>query len=243
VISRYDGFSFNQGLSAELVAEKWALGRQQLDAFAAESHRRAAAAVSTGAFNGQLVPVDTGITTVSADEGIRPDTTSESLARLPPAFKEGGLVHAGNASQISDGAAALLVMTPERARELSLTPIARYHSGAVVGDDPVLMLTGPIAATRKLLHRAGLRIGDVQVYEVNEAFACVPLAWQASIAADSERLNPLGGAIALGHPLGASGAILTTRLIHHMRDRGMRYGLQAMCEGGGTANATLFELL
>jgi acetyl-CoA acyltransferase len=152
------------------------------------------------------------------------------------------VIHAGNASQISDGAAALLVMTPERARSLGLTPIVRYHSGAVVGADPVLMLIGPIAATEKLLRRGGLAVSDIGVFEVNEAFAPVPLAWLAETGADPELLNPLGGAIALGHPLGASGAILMTRMVHHMRDHQIRYGLQTMCEGGGTANATVVEL-
>ena len=153
------------------------------------------------------------------------------------------MIHAGNASQISDGAAALLVTTPERARALGLTPLVRYVAGAVCGADPVMVLTGPIPATNKVLSRSGLSIDDIGAYEVNEAFAPVPLAWLADIGADEERLNPLGGAIAVGHPLGASGAILMTRLIHHMRDHGIRYGLQTMCEGGGTANATVIELV
>ena len=242
--ARYQNFSFNQGLSAELIAQKWGLGRARLDAFAALSHERAALAQDTGAFDDQIVPVTVGEdgATVSRDEGIRRGTSVESLARLKPAFTEDGVIHAGNSSQISDGAAALLVTTPERARELGLDPIVRYRAGVVVGADPVLMLTGPIPATEKVLRKAGVGVREIGVFEVNEAFAPIPLAWAAEIGADPGKLNPLGGAIALGHPLGASGAVLTTRMIHHMRRHGIRYGLQTMCEGGGTANATLFEL-
>ena len=242
VLARYDDFSFNQGISAELIAEKWGLDRTELDTFAVRSHTLAAAAADSGAFDAQLVPVRTGDREVGADEGVRRESTVERLAQLKPAFREDGMIHAGNSSQISDGAAGLLVMTPERARSLGLTPIARYHSGTVVGADPVLMLIGPIAATEKLLGRSGVALSEIGVFEVNEAFAPVPLAWLAETGADPERLNPLGGAIALGHPLGATGAILMTRMVHHMRDRGIRYGLQTMCEGGGTANATLVEL-
>jgi acetyl-CoA acyltransferase len=242
VLARYDDFSFNQGISAELIAEKWGFSRAELDTFAVRSHALAGAAIDGGAFDAQLVPVPARDHEVTADEGVRRESTVERLAQLKPPFREDGVIHAGNASQISDGAAALLVMSPERARSLGLTPIVRYHSGAVVGDDPVLMLTGPIAATEKLLGRAGVALADIGVFEVNEAFAPVPLAWLAETGADPERLNPLGGAIALGHPLGASGAILMTRMVYHMRDRGLRYGLQTMCEGGGTANATLVEL-
>nr|WP_269456595.1 thiolase family protein [Mycobacterium gordonae] len=165
------------------------------------------------------------------------------LAGLKPAFLEDGVIHAGNSSQISDGAAALLVTTAELALEMGLTPIVRYRAGAVAGADPVLMLTGPIPATEKVLGKSGIRIDEVGVFEVNEAFAPVPLAWLAETGADPERLNPLGGAIALGHPLGASGAVLMTRMVHHMRANGIRFGLQTMCEGGGTANATLVELV
>ena len=242
VLARYDDFSFNQGISAELIAEKWGLSRTGLDTFAVRSHALAAAAVDSGAFDAQLLPVPAGDHEVTADEGVRRDSSVERLAQLKPAFREDGMIHAGNSSQISDGAAGLLVTTPERARSLGLTPIARYHSGSVVGADPVLMLIGPIAATEKLLARSGVALSEIGVFEVNEAFAPVPLAWLAETGADPERLNPLGGAIALGHPLGATGAILMTRMVHHMRDRGIRYGLQAMCEGGGTANATLVEL-
>ena len=242
--ARYQNFSFNQGLSAELIAQKWGLGRARLDAFAALSHERATLAQDTGAFDDQIVPVSVGEdgVPVTRDEGIRRGTSVESLARLKPAFTEDGVIHAGNSSQISDGAAALLVTTPERARELGLDPIVRYRAGVVVGADPVLMLTGPIPATEKVLRKAGVGVREIGVFEVNEAFAPIPLAWAAEIGADPGKLNPLGGAIALGHPLGASGAVLTTRMIHHMRRHGIRYGLQTMCEGGGTANATLFEL-
>ena len=242
VLARYDGFDFNQGLSAEKIAQKWGITRAQADGFAALSHARAAAAQDAGAFDRQIVPVMAQGATVSADEGVRRTTSVEMLASLRPSFSEDGLIHAGNASQISDGAAALLVTTPDKARELGLTPLVRYRAGAVVGADPVLMLTGPIPATVKVLRKAGLALADIGVYEVNEAFAPVPLAWLAETGADPRLLNPLGGAIALGHPLGASGAVLMTRMIHHMRENGIRYGLQTMCEGGGTANATVVEL-
>ncbi|WP_329556859.1 thiolase family protein [Streptomyces sp. NBC_00696] len=242
VLTRYEGFTFNQGISAEKIAQKWGLGRDVLDEFSALSHERAAAAQDSGAFDAQIVPVTDGPNTVIADEGIRRGTTVDTLARLKPSFQEDGVIHAGNSSQISDGAAALLVTTPEKARELGLTPIVRYRAGVVTGSDPVLMLTGPIPATEKVLRKAGIGLPVVGVFEVNEAFAPVPLAWLAETGADPALLNPLGGATALGHPLGASGAVLMTRMIHHMRDHGIRHGLQTMCEGGGTANATVVEL-
>ncbi|MCG5434262.1 thiolase family protein [Mycobacterium sp. MYCO198283] len=243
VLERYDGFSFNQGLSAELIAERWGFSRTRLDEYSARSHELAAAAQDGGAFTDQIVAVDTGDATVTADEGIRRGTTVDTLAGLKPAFREDGVIHAGNSSQISDGAAAVLVTTADKAAELGMRPIARYVAGAVAGADPVLMLTGPIPATEKVLRKAGLDVGDIGVFEVNEAFAPVPLAWLAETGAAEARLNPLGGAIALGHPLGASGAVLLTRMLHHMRAGGIRYGLQTMCEGGGTANATVVELL
>jgi len=247
VLARYDDFSFNQGLSAEMIAKKWGFSRTRLDEFSVQSHERAAAAQDGGAFTDQIVPVftdgDGEKTVVSADEGVRRGSTVEKLGALKPAFAEDGVIHAGNSSQISDGAAALLVMTSAMAIELGLTPIVRYLAGAVTGADPVLMLTGPIPATEKVLKKAGVALSEVGVFEVNEAFAPVPLAWLAETAADPERVNPLGGAIALGHPLGASGAVLMTRMAHHMRNNGIRYGLQTMCEGGGTANATLVELV
>lgn len=242
VLARYDDFSFNQGISAELIAQQWDLPRARLDEYSARSHELAAAAQDAGAFREQIVPVFTESGVVLNDEGIRRGTTAAKLAGLKPAFTEGGVIHAGNSSQISDGAAALLVMTAETAVTLGVTPLARYCAGAVIGADPRLMLTGPIPATEKVLHKTGVRLSDVGVFEVNEAFAPVPLAWLADTGADEDKLNPLGGAIALGHPLGASGAVLMTRMIHHMRDNGIRYGLQTMCEGGGTANATLVEL-
>ncbi|MCT9111232.1 thiolase family protein [Streptomyces mirabilis] len=244
VLTRYQDFSFNQGVSAEKIAQKWGFARKRLDAFSALSHERAAAAQDAGAFEAQITAVPTeGTTTVTLDEGIRRGTSVETLAELRPAFTEDGVIHAGNASQISDGAAALLVTTPRKARELGLTPLVRYRAGVVTGSDPVLMLTGPIPATEKVLRKAGVGLPEVGVFEVNEAFAPVPLAWLAETGADPALLNPLGGAIALGHPLGASGAVLMTRMVHHMRDHGIRYGLQTMCEGGGTANATLVELV
>ena len=235
----FPGEDFHQGIGAERIAAAWGLSRRRLDEYAARSHELAAGAVDRDAFDGQLVPV-AGLT---ADEGLRRGTTADTLAALRPSFRAGGVIHAGNASQISDGASAVLVATPERAAELGLTPIARYHSGAVSAADPLTMLTGPIPATAKVLTRSGLSIGDIGAFEVNEAFAPVPLAWLAETGADEARLNPLGGAIAVGHPLGASGTVLLTRLVHHMRDAGIRYGLQTMCEGGGTANATIVELL
>ncbi|GAA4294143.1 thiolase family protein [Mycobacterium paraffinicum] len=244
VLARYDGFSFNQGLSAEMIAKKWGFSRTRLDEYSAQSHERAAAAQDAGAFTDQIVPVFTeDEAVVAADEGIRRGTTVEKLSGLKPAFTEDGVIHAGNSSQISDGAAALLVTTAEMAVELGLTPLVRYLAGAVTGADPVLMLTGPIPATEKVLKKAGVPLPEVGAFEVNEAFAPVPLAWITETGADPGRVNPLGGAIALGHPLGASGAVLMTRMAHHMRDNGIRYGLQTMCEGGGTANATLVELV
>ena len=247
VLARYDNFSFNQGLSAEMIAKKWGLSRGQLDEYSVQSHERAAAAQDAGTFTDQIVPVftDDGAqeSIVTADEGVRRGTSVEKLAALKPAFVDDGLIHAGNSSQISDGAAALLVTSSEMAVGLGLTPMVRYRAGAVTGADPVLMLTGPIPATEKVLSKAGIPLSEVGVFEVNEAFAPVPLAWIAETGADPRRVNPLGGAIALGHPLGASGAVLMTRMVHHMRDNGIRYGLQTMCEGGGTANATVVELV
>ena len=243
VLRRYHDFSFNQGISAEKIAQQWGLSRTRLDEYSARSHERAAAAQDGGAFAAQIVPVATDGGVVSADEGIRRGTTAEKLAGLKPAFTEDGVIHAGNSSQISDGAAALLVTTAENAAAQGWSPIARYVAGAVTGADPVLMLTGPIPATQKVLRKAGLDIADIGVFEVNEAFAPVPMAWQIETGADEGKLNPLGGAIALGHPLGGSGAVLMTRMLHHMRDSGIRYGLQTMCEGGGTANATVVELI
>ena len=239
--ARYGEALPNQGVGAEEIARQWGLTRERLDAFALQSHQRAAAATDAGRFAGQVVPVgDTGL---DADEGIRRDTTLDALASLRPAFVEGGLVTAGNSSQISDGSAALLMTTSDRARALGLTPLARVHTAVVTGVAPMPMLDGPIPATEKALRRAGLTLRDIGAYEVNEAFAAVPLAWLAATGADETRLNPLGGAIALGHPLGGSGARLMTTLVHHLRDTGTRFGLLTMCEGGGQANATVLELI
>lgn len=242
-LARYDGFQFNQGIGAEMICERWGFDRAQVDEYSVRSHELAATAQDAGAFSDQIVPVPTDGGVVDADEGIRRGTTAEKLAGLKPAFREDGVIHAGNSSQISDGAAALLVMSEDEAARRGLAPLVRYRAGAVTGADPVLMLTGPIPATEKVLKRAGLGIDEIGVFEVNEAFAPVPLAWLADTGAEAKRLNPLGGAIALGHPLGASGAVLMIRMIHHMRDNGIRYGLQTMCEGGGTANATIVELV
>ena len=243
VLSRYDDFSFNQGESAEIIAQRWGLSRTELDEYSVQSHQKAVAATDAGAFAGQIVPVDVNGTPFTVDEGVRRGSSVETLSGLKPSFRRDGVIHAGNSSQISDGCAMLLVTTPQRARALGLRPIARYHSGVAVGADPILMLTGPIPATELVLKRAGLELSEIGVFEVNEAFAPVPLAWLRETGADQSLLNPLGGAIALGHPLGASGASLMTRMVHHMRDNGIRYGLQTMCEGGGTANATIVELV
>ncbi|MCM3844621.1 acetyl-CoA C-acyltransferase [Pseudonocardia sp. DR1-2] len=240
------GVAPNQGVGAEMIAEKWGFSRRRLDEFALQSHERAAAAQDDGRFDGQIAP----IAGVTADEGVRRGGTLEGLAQLTTVFKDadqGGVIHAGNSSQISDGSAALLMTTSEKARELGLTPIARVHTAVLAGADPVIMLTAPIPATEKALKRSGLSLDEIGAFEVNEAFAPVPLAWLADIAGDdagvADRLNPDGGAIALGHPLGGSGARIMTTLVHHMRDNGIRYGLQTMCEGGGQANATILELL
>ncbi|PPJ16306.1 acetyl-CoA C-acyltransferase [Nocardia nova] len=240
---RYNA-SPNQGVGAEIMAEKWALSRTEVDAFSARSHERAAAAQDAGLFDAQIVPVTLPDgTVVSKDEGIRRGTTVEKLAGLKPVFKSDGVIHAGNASQISDGAAALLIVSDEFASKHGLTPIARVHTAVVAGADPVMMLGAPIPATEKALERSGLSVDDIGVFEVNEAFAPVPMAWQKEIGAPDEKLNPNGGVIALGHPLGGSGARILTDMIFHMRRNGIRYGLQTMCEGGGQANATILELV
>ncbi|MDP1737147.1 MAG: thiolase family protein [Caulobacter sp.] len=233
---------FNQGIGAELIARQWNLTRHDLDEYAAESNERAAAAVDSGAFRDQVARID-GAPAFIDDECIRRGTTVETLAGLKPSFVEDGMVHAGNSSQISDGAGALLITTPERARELGLKPIARYVGGAVAGSDPIAMLTAPIPATAKVLRRTGLSLAQIGTFEVNEAFASIPLAWLKDTGANRDQVNPQGGAIAMGHPLGGSGAILMTKMLHRMRAEGIRYGLQTICEGGGTANATVIELL
>ena len=243
-LERYAGTMPNQGIGAEMIVDRWGFSRSQLDEFSLASHEKAAVAQDEGRFAAEIAAVTSPDgTSVEADEGVRRGSTMDKLAQLKPAFRENGTITAGNSSQISDGAAALLITTSEKAAELGLTPIARVHTAVVVGDDPVIMLTGPIPATALALKRSGLSISDIGVFEVNEAFAPVPLAWLAETGADPARLNPSGGAIAIGHPLGGSGARIMTTLVHRMRATGARYGLQTMCEGGGQANATILELL
>ncbi|WP_207841690.1 thiolase family protein [Williamsia soli] len=247
VRERYDNFAFNQGIGAEMIADEFGLSRTDLDQHALDSHERAAAAIDEGRFVDQIAPItvtaeDGTTTVVSTDEGIRRGGTIDKLAGLKTPFKEDGVISAGNASQISDGAAALLITTSELASVHGWTPIARVHSVSVVGADPITMLKGPIPATAKVLSRAGMSIDDIGTFEINEAFASVSLGWQRSTGADYSRLNPDGGAMALGHPLGGSGARLMTTMIHRMRADGIQYGLQSMCEGGGMANATILEL-
>lgn len=240
---RYQGDDPNQGIGAEMIAEKWGFSRTELDEFAVRSHELAAAATDAGAFESQIIPVETENGTVSVDEGIRRGGSVEKLAKLQTVFKEDGVIHAGNASQISDGSAAMLVMSSQRAKELGLTPLVRVHTAVLAGADPIMMLTAPIPATEKALKKSGLSINDIGTFEINEAFAPVPLAWLKETGANPDLLNPHGGAIALGHPLGGSGARLMSTMIHNMVNNNIKYGLQSMCEGGGQANATILELL
>ena len=232
-----------QGISAEMIAEKWGISRERLDGIALDSHRRAARAADEGRFDGQIVPVETSDGVITADEGIRRETTAEALAGLKPAFKPDGKITAGNSSQISDGAAAMLIMGEDTAEQMGLTPMARLRSFALAGADPVIMLTAPIPATYKVVEKVGMEVSDVDLFEVNEAFASVVAAWLDETGADWEKVNTNGGAIALGHPLGCSGARVMTTLVHEMKRTGSRFGLQAICEGGGMANATLLELV
>ncbi|MBA3653699.1 MAG: thiolase family protein [Actinobacteria bacterium] len=239
-----------QGISAELIADKWSLSREDLDGFAAESQQRAARAREEGRFGKEIIPVhvrdDEGNPTdevLDYDEGIRPDTTVETLTKLKPAFKPDGKVTAGNSSQITDGAAAVLIMTEDKASELGLTPRARFHTFALAGVDPVTMLTGPIPATEKVLARAGMTMDQIDLVEINEAFASVVLAWEKEHHPDMTKVNVNGGAIALGHPLGCSGAKLMGTLLNELERTGGRFGLETMCEGGGMANATIIERL
>jgi acetyl-CoA acyltransferase len=253
VAARYPDGLITQGISAEIITARWKFDRDALDAFAATSHQRAAAATERGDFANEIVPVQVDGRVFVSDETIRSGTTVEALADLRPAFEGdpaadhfpeiGWSITAGNSSPLTDAASAVLIMSERAVRRLGLTPRARFHSFSVTGDDPVLMLTGIIPATRKVLERTGLGIEDIDAYEVNEAFAPVPLAWQADLAADPARLNKRGGAIALGHALGASGARLLTTLVNTLEADGGRYGLQTMCEGGGMANATIIERL
>ncbi|MER7937632.1 MULTISPECIES: thiolase family protein [unclassified Streptomyces] len=247
VAARYPEGLVPQGISAELIAAKWSIGRAEMDAFAVSSHHKAAAAWDAGLFDAEVAPLEG----VGRDESVRPGTTAEILAGLKPAYHDPGFaerfpqidwsVTAGNASPVNDGASAVLIMAGETAERLGLRPLARLHAFAVTGSDPLLMLTGVIPATEKVLRKAGLGLGDIDLFEVNEAFASVVLAWRQETGADLDRVNVHGGAIALGHPLGASGTRLTTTLVHAMRERGARFGLQTMCEAGGLANAMILE--
>ena len=237
-----------QGIGADMIAVEYGITREDLDAFGAQSQQqRAERATAEGRFDHELIPVpvqlDDETKMLTADEGIRPGTTAEGLAKLKPAFKEDGLITAGNSSQISDGASAVLIMSAEKAAELGLKPRARFHSFAVVGTDPVTMLKGPIPATKKILEKSGLSIDDIDLFEVNEAFASVVLAWAKETGADMAKVNVNGGAIALGHPLGCSGTKLMATLLNELERTGGRYGMQVMCEGGGLANATIIERL
>jgi acetyl-CoA acetyltransferase family protein len=245
---RYDHQLVPQGLSAEMIAEKWSVDRDEIDQISLESHQRAARATDEGRFERQIMPIDTPEGRVSTDGGIRRETSLEKLATLKPAFKEDGVVTAGNSSQISDGSAALLIMGEDTAEELGYQPIVRFKAFAVTAADPVIMLSAPIPATSMVLDRAGMSIDEIDLFEVNEAFATVIAAWRKEHGnGDSEglwnRTNVNGGAVALGHPLGASGARLMTTLVHEMQRTDSRYGLQTMCEGGGMANATILELV
>jgi acetyl-CoA acyltransferase len=258
VAARYSPGLIPQGVSAELVAAKWGISRAAMDAYSAQSHHRAAACAEAGDFDNEIVPITVpdvgdGTHVVRDDETVRPSTTADRLAELSPAFTDSEMsvrfpqiewsVTAGNSSQISDGAAAMLVMSEERAHQCRLTPRARFHAFSVVADDPVMMLTAPIPATTKVLERAGLTVDRIDHFEVNEAFASVPLAWQKEFRVDRNLMNPRGGAIALGHPLGASGLRLMTTMLGALEATGGRYGLQTMCEAGGMANGTIIELI
>ena len=246
MLKRYDNGLVHQGISADLIAHKWEISREELDAFSLQSHQRAAQATAEGRFQSQILPVqvknEDGTTGIfDKDEGIRADTSLEKLASLKPAFRPDGLITAGNSSQISDGAAAVLIMERQTAERLGLRPRARFVSFSLAGDNPIMMLTAPIPATFKALERAGLTIDDMDLVEINEAFASVVLAWQRETKADLSKVNVNGGAVAIGHPLGASGARLMTFLLNELERTGGRYGLQTMCEGGGMANGTIIE--
>ncbi|MFC9993722.1 thiolase family protein [Nocardia sp. NPDC127526] len=249
IAHRYPDGLVQQGISAEVIAARWKFDRTALDEFSARSHQLAAATAAAGGFDNELVPAGT----LSADETIRPTTTVAGLAGLRPAFTDAEFkarfpeiewsITPGNSSPLTDGASATLIMSEEKATQLGLRPRARFHSFAVTGDDPLLMLTAVIPATRKALSRVGLTIDDIDAYEVNEAFAPVPLVWARELGADPAKLNPRGGAIALGHPLGASGTRILSTLLNHLEQTGGRYGLMTMCEAGGLANATIIERL
>jgi acetyl-CoA acyltransferase len=246
VIARYPNL-VPQGISAELIAEKWGITREENDEFSVRSHKRAAQATAEGRFDREIVPIDvtteSGEERFATDEGIRPDSSMETLAKLKPAFKEDGVVTAANSSQITDGAAAMLIMSEEKASQLGLKPRARFHAFALAGVDPVTMLTGPIPSTTKVLERAKMTLDEIDLVEINEAFAPVVLSWAKEHHPDMDRVNVNGGAIALGHPLGCSGARLMATLLCELERTGKRWGLQTMCEGGGMANATIIERL
>lgn len=258
IAARYPEGLVNQGISAELITNKWGFNRTQLDEFSAQSHARAAAATEGGLFANEIVPISImspggALALHTVDETMRASTTAGGLSGLKASFRNDGMdarfpglpwaITPGNSSPLTDGASAALIMSSEKAKELGLKPRARFHAFSVVGADPIFMLTGPIPATEKVLDRAGLTIADMDAYEVNEAFAPVPLAWAVETGADLDKLNPRGGAIALGHPLGASGTRLLATLVNHLEQTGGRYGLQTMCEGAGMANATIIEML
>lgn len=236
-----DGMWFDQAKAAEMVARQWQLSREELDQYSLRSHQLAAQAQANNFFGAEIIPVETEHAIVRADEGIRVDASLEKIAALPPAFPGLEMITAANSSQISDGASAMLIATPEKARELGMRPRARFVQFAVVGVDPVMMLHGPIPATQKALQRAGLQLQDIDLFEINEAFAPVVLAWQKELGVPLEKINVNGGAIAIGHPLGASGARLLGTLLHELERRGGRFGLATICEGGGMANATIIE--
>jgi acetyl-CoA acyltransferase len=245
---RYDSGLVNQGISAEKIAKKWKLGREELDEFSVESHGRADLATEEGRFEGQILPVpvraeDGSVVEMVSDEGIRKNIDPEKMASLEPVFDPEGVITAGNSSQISDAAAALLIMERGVAERLGLRPRARFVSFALAGVDPIYMLTGPVPATHKVLERADLVLDDIDLFEINEAFACIPLMWQRETGADMEKTNVNGGSVAIGHPVGSTGARLMTVLLNELERTGGRYGLQAMCEGGGQANATIIERL
>jgi acetyl-CoA acyltransferase len=251
LMDRYEGGLVPQGVSAEIIAEKWSLSREELDGFGARSHERAARATEEGRFQGEILPIkvegEDGPELFERDEGIRYPVNREKMATLPTPFKDGGVITAGNSSQISDGASAVVIASREKAAELGLRPRARFHGFALAGVDPITMLTGPIPATRKVLDRAGLSLEEIDVVEINEAFASVVLAWKKELDIPDDwfeaNVNPNGGAIALGHPLGASGTKLMSTLLNELERREGRFGLQTMCEGGGESNATIIERL
>ncbi|MCP3974700.1 MAG: acetyl-CoA C-acyltransferase [bacterium] len=248
MVDRYEDGIVPQGISAELIAEKWDMTREELDGYAVESHLRADRATSEGRFENEILPIevkneDGTVEMMTRDEGIRPTSSAESLAKLPPVFKPDGMVTAGNSSQITDGASAVLIMGADTAKELGYTPRARFHTFSLAAADPILMLTAPIPATQRALAKAGMGIDDIDLFEVNEAFASVIGAWLRETGADYKKTNVNGGAIALGHPLGASGSKLMTTMVNELERTGGRFGLQTMCEGGGMSNGTIIERL